>query len=83
MTMKIMALDRSLYDAEYLAAIIVIEYLLVYTIMGYRFPASEPEEDFCFPFAPAGILPGTKEITGCAPFYGEARNRASALLLPA
>lgn len=81
LTMKIMALDLSLYDAECLAALIVIECLLVYTIMGYRFPDEEPGEDLCFPCAPCGILPGTNDIAGCAKFEGEARNRASALLL--
>jgi hypothetical protein len=41
--MKIMALGHSLRDAQQMAAVILIERLVVYTIRGYRLPASEPE----------------------------------------
>lgn len=43
LTMKIMALGHSLHDAQRMAAVILIERLLIYTIMGYRLPADEPE----------------------------------------
>jgi hypothetical protein len=43
LTIKIMALGHSLHDAQRMAAVILIERLLVYTIMGYRLPADEPE----------------------------------------
>lgn len=43
LTMKIMALGHSLHDAQRMAAVILIERLLVYTIMGYRLPADEQE----------------------------------------
>jgi hypothetical protein len=41
--MKIMALGHTLRDAQRMAAVILIERLVVYTIMGYRLPADEPE----------------------------------------
>ena len=44
LTMKIMALGHSLHDAQRMAAVILIERLLIYTIMGYRLPADEPEQ---------------------------------------
>lgn len=80
LTMKIMALDLSLYDAEYLAAIIVIECLVVYTIMGYRFPEGEPEEDYGIPSAPAGIHTGSFEVAGSEAVPVDARRTRSALL---
>lgn len=43
LTMKIMALGHTLRDAQHMAAVILIERLVVYTIMGYRLPADEPE----------------------------------------
>jgi hypothetical protein len=43
LTMKIMALGHSLHDAQRMAAVILIERLLICTIMGYRLPAEEPE----------------------------------------
>jgi hypothetical protein len=44
LTMKIMALGHSLHDAQRMAAVILIERLLIYIIMGYRLPADEPEQ---------------------------------------
>ena len=41
--MKIMALGHPLRDAQRIAAVILIERLVVYTIVGYRLPADEPE----------------------------------------
>jgi len=43
LTMKIIALGHSLHDAQRMAAVILIEHKLIYTIMGYRLPADEPE----------------------------------------
>lgn len=43
LTMKIMALGHTLHDAQRMAAVILIARLVVYTIMGYRLPADEPE----------------------------------------
>ena len=54
LTMKIMALGHSLHDAQRMAAVILIERLLIYTLMGYRLPADEPEQ------SPA-YLPVTRE----------------------
>jgi hypothetical protein len=55
LTMKIMALGHSLHDAKHMAAVILIGRLLVYTIMGYRLPADEPERS-------SGYFPVTREI---------------------
>ncbi len=54
LTIKIMALGHSLHDAQRMAAVILIECLLIYIIMGYRLPADEPE------LSPA-YFPGTRE----------------------
>ena len=43
LTMKTMAFGHSLHDAQQMAAVILIERLLIYTLMGYRLPADEPE----------------------------------------
>jgi hypothetical protein len=43
LTMRIMALGHSLHDAQRMAAVILIGRLVIYTIMGYRLPADEPE----------------------------------------
>ncbi|MFA5268148.1 MAG: hypothetical protein WC379_09255 [Methanoregula sp.] len=45
LTMKIMALGHTLRDAQHMAAVILIERLVVYTIMGYRLPADEPKRN--------------------------------------
>jgi hypothetical protein len=37
LTIKIMVLGHSLHEAECIAAVIVIDCLVMYTIMGYRF----------------------------------------------
>lgn len=81
LTMKIMAAGHSLYDAECIAAIIVIECLGVYTIMGYRFPEGEPEEDYGIPSVPAGIHTGTSEVAGSEAVPVDARRIPSALLV--
>lgn len=41
LTMRFMALGHSLRDAECIAAVIVIDCLVMYTIMGYRFSEAE------------------------------------------
>lgn len=81
LTMKIMAAGHSLYDAECLAAIIVIECLMVYTIMGYRFTEEKPDEAFRIPSAPAGIHTGTREVAGSEAVPVDARRIPSALLV--
>jgi hypothetical protein len=43
LTVQIMALGHSLHHAQCLAAVIVINYLVLYTIMGYRVQDNEPE----------------------------------------
>jgi hypothetical protein len=65
LTMKIMALGLTLRDAQRMAAVILIECLVVYTIMGYRLPADEPERIF-------GDFAVTREIHtgGYADFCG-------------
>jgi hypothetical protein len=41
--MRFMALGHSLHEAKCIAAVIVIDCLAIYTIMGYRFSDSERE----------------------------------------
>jgi hypothetical protein len=43
LTIQIMALGHSLREAECIAAVIVIDCLVMYTIMGYRFSDAERE----------------------------------------
>ena len=43
LTVQIMALGHSLHEAQCIAAVIVIEYLVLYMIMGYRFSDAERE----------------------------------------
>jgi len=43
LTVRFMALGHSLREAECIAAVIVIDCLLMYTIMGYRFSDAERE----------------------------------------
>ncbi|OPX65170.1 MULTISPECIES: hypothetical protein [unclassified Methanoregula] len=42
-TTKIMALGHSLREAERIAAVIVIECIVLYMMMGFRIAGSEPE----------------------------------------
>ena len=80
LTMKIMVPDLSLYDAEYLAAIIVIESLVVYTIMGFRFQNGEPKEDYGIPSALGGIPAGTRRVAGSEAVPVDAQRISPALL---
>jgi hypothetical protein len=48
LTMRIMALGHSLHEAECIAAVIVIDCLVMYTIMGYRFSDAERERSPAF-----------------------------------
>jgi hypothetical protein len=48
LTMRIMALGHSLHEAECIAAVIVIDCLMMYTIMGYRFSDAERERSPAF-----------------------------------
>jgi hypothetical protein len=43
LTIKFMALGHSLHEAQCIAAVIVIDCLVMYTIMGYRFSDAERE----------------------------------------
>ncbi|MDO9326302.1 MAG: hypothetical protein Q7T80_15230 [Methanoregula sp.] len=82
LTMKIMGLGLPLHKAERLAALIVIECLVVYTIMGYRFPAREPEPDTGIPSAHAGIHTGTKKSVSGEWVNVDARRRLTHFLAP-
>ncbi|MDO9326329.1 MAG: hypothetical protein Q7T80_15370 [Methanoregula sp.] len=80
-TMKIMALGHSLYDAECLAAIIAIECLVVYTIMGYRFSFGEQNEASGILSAPAVIHTGTREVAGSEAVHVDVLRNTPALLV--
>ena len=77
LTIRMMAFGHSLYDAECLAAIITIECLLVYTIMGLRFSFREPG----IPSEPAVIHTGTKKIAGSETVHVDVLRNAPALLV--
>jgi hypothetical protein len=44
LTVRFMALGHSFHEAECIAAVIVIDCLVIYTIMGYRFRDAEREQ---------------------------------------
>jgi len=48
LTVRFMALGHSLREAECIAAVIVIDCLVMYTIMGYRFSDAERERSPAF-----------------------------------
>jgi hypothetical protein len=50
LTVRFMALGHSLREAECIAAVIVIDFLMISTIMGYRFSDAEREQSpaICF-----------------------------------
>jgi hypothetical protein len=52
LTLRFMALGHSLHEAECIAAVIVIDCLLMYTIMGYRFSDAERERLPVFWYGP-------------------------------
>ena len=52
LTVRFMALGHSLHEAECIAAVIVIDCLLMYTIMGYRFSDAEREQSPAFCYGP-------------------------------
>ena len=56
-----MGLGHSLRDAESLAKAIVIEWLVVYTLMGYRFPTDKTERYYGIPFT-NGIHAGRRRF---------------------
>jgi len=58
LTVRFMALGHSLHEAECMAAVIVIDCLVMYTIMGYRFSDAERERS---PAPYSG--PGTRSLT--------------------
>ena len=63
LTVRFMALGHSLHEAECIAAVIVIDCLVISTIMGYRFSDAERERSpaICYsgPEARSMIWPGT------------------------
>jgi len=76
-TVRFMAFGHSLHEAECIAAVIVIDCLVMYTIMGYRFSDAEREwpPDLCFPPETRPLIrPGN-----CGMFPGRV-NRDSSLL---
>jgi hypothetical protein len=82
LTMKIMALGHTLRDAQRLAAVILIERLVVYTIMGYRLPADEQERiPGDFPVSRETRTGGHADICGIFPaLTGTATDSNRALL---
>jgi hypothetical protein len=58
-TTKIMALGHSLREAERIAAIIVIECIVLYMIMGFRIPGTEPDEYPAFSRDPSRTMKGS------------------------
>jgi len=61
LTVRFMALGHSLHEAECIAAVIVIDCLVMYTIMGYRFSDAERERApsvYSGPETRSMILPG-------------------------
>ena len=52
LTMRFMALGHTLREAECLAAVIVIDCLVISTIMGYRFSDAERERSPAFWYGP-------------------------------
>jgi hypothetical protein len=52
LTVRFMALGHSLRDAECIAAVIMIDCLMMYTIMGYRFSDAERERSPVFWYGP-------------------------------
>lgn len=82
LSMKIKALGPTLCDAVCLAAIITSEFLAVYMIMGYRFPAREQRIDSGIPSEPAGTHTGTKRSGSRDWTDVDARRRLNAFLAP-
>jgi hypothetical protein len=82
LTMKIMALGHTLREAQQLAAVILIERLVVYTIMGYRLPADEPEQiPMDFPVSRETRTGGHADVCGIFPaLTGTAADSTRALL---
>jgi len=80
--MKIMALGHTLRDAQHMAAVILIACLVVYTIMGYRLPADEPERvPGNFPVTRETRTGGSADICGIFPVHpGTAADSVRALL---
>jgi hypothetical protein len=67
-TVKIMAPGHSLHDAQRLAAVILIERLLICIIMGYRLPADEPgQSPAYFPVTREKCTGGPEDFCGILP----------------
>jgi hypothetical protein len=77
LTVQIMALGHSLHEAQCIAAVIVMRFLVIYTILGYRFDDAERERlpVLCFP-------PETRSRTaaGCCGIVPVIMNRDLSLL---
>ena len=82
LTMKIMGECLSLYEAECQAAHIVIECLGVYTIRGYRFLVTEPEQDTGISSAPAGTHTGTRKSVSSEGMNVDARRQLITFFTP-
>ncbi|MCK9579513.1 MAG: hypothetical protein M0Q92_03560 [Methanoregula sp.] len=81
LTMKIMALGHTLHDAQRIAAVILIECLVVYTIMGYRLRSDETDPSPAYFPARRGTAGVPAGVCGIFPAYsGTAADSDRALL---
>jgi hypothetical protein len=81
-TMRIMALGHSLHEAQCMAAVIVIQFLVLYIIMGYRIPGTEPERYPEFSRAPVDtVTGGMAGIHGMFPVFSGTAGTSSRTLL--
>lgn len=78
LTVQIMALGHSLHEAQCIAAVIVIECLVLYTIMGYRFSDAEREWFPAVYHAPVDTVPVSS--AGCCGIVPVGLNRDLSLL---
>ena len=82
MTMKVMALGHPLYEAQYLAAVAVLQIVLLWTLLGYRVVLPDEEgwlECRAVSLWAFGI--SSLDIRGILPvFTGIAGNNSRALL---
>jgi len=79
LTVRFMALGHSLREAECIAAVIVIDCLVMYTIMGYRFSDAEREQItavYSGPETRSMILTGNCGIFPAVPGTAADSNRA-------
>ena len=78
LTIKIMALGHSLHEAQCIAAVIVIECLVLYTIMGYRF--SDAEREWLPAFYRVPVDPVPLSMAGHCGIVPVVKNRDLSLL---